>query len=81
MTTASEESAKLSMQNAIIKYIDSKIPKNNNQAQIGTISGGYVRSTDGRTYRAEPTVNIYYGDGSKVVYAVAGNTAAVLGVV
>ena len=70
------------MQKAIIRYIDSKIPKNLNKAQTGIIDGKNVRSTNGRTYRAEPVTNIYYGNGSKVTFIIpdGGGTAAIVGV-
>lgn len=71
-----------SMQTAIIRYIDSKIPKNSNQAQTGIIKGNKVLLTNGRTYLTDPITDIYYGDGSKVACLIpdGSNTAAVVGV-
>lgn len=70
------------MQTAIIRYIDSKIPKNLNKAQIGIIDGKKVHLTNGRTYFTEPVTDIYYGDGSKVTCLIpdGSGTAAVVGV-
>ena len=71
------------MQKAIIRYIDSKIPKNLNKAQTGIIDGKNVRSTNGRTYyRAEPVTDNYYNDGDKVFFIVpdGGGKAAIVGV-
>lgn len=71
-----------SMQTAIMRYIDSKIPKNLNKAQIGIIDGRKVHLTNGRTYRTEPVVDSYYGNGSRVACLIpdSSNTAAVVGV-
>ena len=78
----SADAAISAMQSAIIRYIDSKIPKNLNKAQIGTINGGKVILTDGRTLRADPVTNMYYGNGSKVACLIpdGSNTAVVVGV-
>lgn len=75
------DSAVLAMQRAIIKYIEIKT-KNLNKAQIGVIDQGKVHLTNGRTLRADPTTDIYYGNGSKVVCIIpdGSNIAAVTGV-
>ena len=78
----SADTAIRSMQTAVLRYINSKIPKNSNQAQTGIIKGNKVLLTNGRTYRTDPVTDIYYGDGSKVACLVpeGSNTAAVVGV-
>lgn len=70
------------MQDAIIKYIEARLPKNINQAKVGVIDGKKVHLTDGRTLNFEPVTNIYFGSGSKVACLVPdnSNTAAVVGV-
>ena len=70
------------MQTAITQYIDSKIPKNLNKAQIGTIDGKKVHLTNGRTYRTDPVTDTYYSSGSIVTCLIpdGSHTAAVVGV-
>ncbi len=71
-----------SMQQAILRYIDSKIPKDINKAQTGIVDGKKVRLSNGKTLNYNPVTDIPFGDGDKVVCLVPdnSNTAAVVGV-
>lgn len=71
----------LSMQQAIMTYINSKIPKNPNTAHRGTISGGRV-VIENKSYPYDPAVDIYFGEGDGVYCLLPdkGNIAAVVGV-
>ena len=69
------------MNRAIINYINSKIPKDTNKAQIGTVSGN--RMVIGNTsYGYIPPVDMYFGEGSRVACILPdkSNLAAVVGV-
>ena len=68
------------MQNAIIRYINSKIPKDTNKAQVGTVNGKYI-TVGNRTYYGDPVTDSYYGDGDRVYCLLpnSGRTAAVIG--
>ena len=70
------------MQRAILNYIESRLPKDNNKAYFGTVNGNRV-SIGNRSYRFTPTTDIYFGNGSNVACILpdSGNTAAVVGVV
>jgi hypothetical protein len=66
---------------AILNYIDSKIPKDKNAAQFGTINGGRV-IVGNKSYSYIPTVDMYFSDGDKVACILPenSNSAAVVGV-
>ncbi len=70
------------MQSIIMKYVDSKIPKNINKAQTGIVVGKKVHLTSGKTFRFEPVIDAYFASGSKVACLVpdSGNFAAIVGV-
>ena len=69
------------MSRAIINYIDSKIPKDTNNAQIGTVTGTRV-IIGNKSYNYTPTVDMYFGNGSRVACILPdnSNSAAVVGV-
>lgn len=78
MSVSSDFSA---MNRAIINYIDSKIPKDMNKAHVGTVSGSRV-IIGNQSFAYVPTVDMYFGDGSRVACILPENTnsAAVVGV-
>ena len=69
------------MNRAIIAYINSKIPKDTNTAQIGTVKGNRV-FIGNKSYPFAPTVDMYFGEGSRVACILPdkANYAAVVGV-
>ena len=69
------------MNRAIIDYINSKIPKDQNKAHIGTVSGNHV-IIGNTSYSYTPAVDLYFGDGDKVACIRPENTtkAVVVGV-
>ena len=69
------------MNHAIINYIDSKIPKDTNNAQMGIVDGGRV-IIGNKSYPYVPTVDMYFGDGDRVACILPenSNSAAVVGV-
>lgn len=69
------------MQQAILRYIDSKIPKDTNRAFSGTVQGNRVLIGN-RSYNYDPAVDSYFGNGDKVYCLLpnSGYTAAVVGV-
>lgn len=69
------------MNRAILDYVDSKIPKDLNKAQIGRVSGGRV-IIGNNSYSYTPTVDMYFGEGSRVACILPenSNSAAVVGV-
>ena len=69
------------MNRAIIDYINSKIPKDTNQAKIGVVSGNRV-IIGNKSYAYTPTVDMYFGEGSRVacILPEKSNVAAVVGV-
>ena len=69
------------MNRAIINYINSKIPKDKNKAQIGTVRGNSV-FIGNCSYGYVPAVDLYFGDGDKVACILPDNTteAVVVGV-
>lgn len=69
------------MNRAIIDYINANIPVDPNKAHIGTISGDRVVIGD-KSYNFVPTVDLYFGEGSRVACILPENTnsAAVVGV-
>ena len=71
----------LLMQNAIIDYIQSQLPQDKNKAHIGTISKGRV-IIDNQTFDYIPTVDLYFGEGSRVacIRPDNSNEAVVVGV-
>lgn len=71
----------LSMQKAIIDYINSQIPKDQNKAHIGTVRGGRV-VIGNSAFSYVPTVDMYFGEGSRVACIRPENTneAVVVGV-
>ncbi len=56
---------KLAMQKAIMNYIDSRIPKDKNKAQIGTVKNGRI-VIGNSNYSYVPAVDLYFGEGSRV---------------
>lgn len=78
----SKAASLLAMQQAIMNYINSKIPKNPNRAYKGRISGGRA-IIDNKSYPYDPAVDIYFGEGDGVYCLLPdkGNYAAVVGVV
>lgn len=70
-----------SMQTAIIRYIEKRLPKDKNKARFGTVSGKRV-IIDNRAYNFDPVVDTYFGDGDRVccILPDSGYTAAVVGV-
>lgn len=71
----------LSMQRAIINYIESRVPKDQNKAQIGIVSGSRV-FIGNKSYDYIPTVDLPFRDGSRVacILPEKSNSAAVVGV-
>ena len=69
------------MQNAIIRYINSKIPKDKNNAVTGIVHGNKV-IVGKDTYPYIPAVDMYFGDGDHVACILPNdrNVAAVVGV-
>ena len=69
------------MNRAIINYIDANIPKDTNQAHIGTVSGNRV-VIGNNSFSFVPTVDMYFGEGSRVacVRPQNSNSVAVVGV-
>lgn len=69
------------MNRAIIDYIDSKIPKDINQAHVGIVNGNRI-IIGNNSYGFIPTVDMYFGEGDKVACLLPANTnsAAVVGV-
>lgn len=74
-------SAILTMQNAIISYINAHIPKDPNQAHIGTINGNRVVIAN-KSYAYDPAVDIFFQNGDKVYCLLpnGSNIAAIVGV-
>ena len=66
---------------AIISYINSKIPKDPNKAYVGTVAGDQV-FIGNKSYAFIPTVDLYFGDGDRVACILPDNlnSAAVVGV-
>ncbi len=72
---------KLAMQKAIMDYIESRIPKDKNKAQIGTIKNNRV--VIGNTnFSYVPGVDLYFGEGSRVacIRPEQSDSAVVVGV-
>lgn len=69
------------MNKAIINYINANIPKDQNQAHIGTVSGKRV-FIGNNSYSYTPAVDLYFGDGDKVACLRPdnSNSAVVVGV-
>jgi len=69
------------MNRAIIDYINANIPADPNKAHIGTISGERV-VIGSKSYNFVPTVDLYFGEGSRVACILPdnSNSAAVVGV-
>lgn len=71
------------MQQAIIRYIQSRIPRDVNKAQYGIVinNGKRVTTTSGRTYNLAPVTDVFYSDGDGVVCLIpdSGRTAACVG--
>lgn len=69
------------MNRAIVDYINSKIPKDTNTAQIGTVKGNRV-IVGNKSFPFTPTVDLYFGDNSRVACILPdkANYAAVVGV-
>lgn len=73
----------LKMQQAVMRYIEARIPKDTNKAQTGIVDNGKVHLANGKTLRLEPVTDIFYGNGSRVACIIpdSGKIAAVVGVV
>lgn len=73
----------LKMQQAIIRYIESRIPKDTNKAQTGIVDNGRIHLANGKTLKLDPVTDIYYENGSRVACIIpdSGKIAAVVGVV
>ena len=71
-----------SMQRAIIKYIESRIPKDQNQAHIGRVVNGHI-TINNASYPCVPAVDMYFGEGSRVacILPEKANKAIVVGVI
>lgn len=69
------------MNRAIIAYIDAHIPKDTNQAHIGVVNGNRV-VIGNKSYGFTPTVDMYFGEGSRVACLLPenSNSAAIVGV-
>ena len=69
------------MNRAIVDYINSKIPKDTNAAHVGTVKGNRV-IVGNKSYPYTPTVDMYFGDNSRVACILPNNAnyAAVVGV-
>lgn len=69
------------MNRAILEYIKANIPKDTNNAHVGTVAGGKV-IIDNKSYGYVPTVDLYFGEGSRVACILPdkSNYAAVVGV-
>ena len=69
------------MNHAIIEYINANIPKDANNAHIGTVKGNRV-IIGNKSYPYVPTVDMYFGDDDKVAVILPENSssAAVVGV-
>ena len=69
------------MNRAIMEYIKANIPKDPNNAHIGRVEGGKV-IIDNKSYGYVPTVDLYFGEGSRVACILPdkSNYAAVVGV-
>ena len=76
----SKASSFIAMQRAIINYIKSKIPKNTNGAQTGTIRGDSI-VIGNKKYRADYANDMFLQDGDNVICLLPqdGNFAAVVG--
>ena len=77
----SKSTAILTMQQAIIAYIEARIPKTPNNARYGIVNGNRV-VIGNKSYPYVPTVDLYFGDGSGVYCILPdnGRIAAVVGV-
>ena len=69
------------MNRAILEYIKANIPKDTNNAHVGRVEGGKV-IIDNKSYGYVPTVDLYFGEGSRVACILPdkSNYAAVVGV-
>lgn len=69
----------LSMQQAIIRYIDSKIPKDQNKAHSGIVNGNRV-IIGNKSYPYVSTVDDFIGNGSRV-YCILPDSMTVAAIV
>lgn len=69
------------MNRAILNYINSKLPKDKNNALIGTVFSGRVMLGN-KSYPYTPAVDMFFGDGDRVACILpdGSNRAFVVGV-
>ena len=69
------------MNKSILDYINAKIPKDTNKAQIGVVSGDRV-IIGNNSFPYTPTVDMFFGDKSRVacIRPDNSNSVAVVGV-
>jgi len=77
-----QNSSITSMQQAVISYVKKNLPKDKNKAVTGIVRGNKV-IIGNRSYHFIPTIDVYFGDGDRVVCVLpdSGNVAAIVGVV
>ena len=68
------------MQQAIVKYVQSNLPKDRNNAVVGSIQGGNLVIAN-KTYACNPLVDDFFLNGDKVLCLLpeSGRTAAIIG--
>lgn len=71
----------LAMQQAVIDYINSRIPEDPNKAHIGTVDGGRVVIGE-KSFPFKAAVDLFFGDGNRVACIRPDNSssAVVVGV-
>ena len=75
-----KSSAISNMQQAIVRFIKENLPKDKNQAQVGTVRG--IKVTIGNksySYSTAVDMGIYDGDTVYCLVPDSGNTAAIIG--
>lgn len=77
-----QNSSITSMKQAIISYVKRNLPKDENKSVTGIVRGNRV-IVGNRSYNYIPTVDVYFGDGDRVVCVLpdSGNVAAIVGVI
>ena len=68
------------MQKAVINYVQRNLPKDKNNAVVGTIQGGKLVIAN-KTYSCNPLVDDFFINGDKVICLLpeSGRAAAVVG--
>lgn len=71
----------IAMQRAIISYIESRIPKDQNKAHLGRVTNGRV-IIGNQSFLYTPAVDMYFGNGDNVacILPEQANIAVVVGV-